>query len=222
MRRLLAAATVLGCQTPPLDFAFAIEASAETDEGEPLAGVDLYVGPRRLGATDAAGLARARLRGRDGARLVLRLAEPSGLRAMGPLETMATLQVLTPLGGGPPQPQPVRITARFAPLARSYVVLVRTDGRAGLGVQLFGKRQGATNEAGVAQLLFRAPPGDELHVGLDTGALPALRPANPSRVFQLADRDDVLVFDQDFRVGGHTRVKKLRRARPAPQGPQRL
>ncbi|MEK6609282.1 MAG: hypothetical protein AABZ30_16625, partial [Myxococcota bacterium] len=183
------------------------------------AGLRVTAGGAALGATDASGFLRGAVRGFDGDRVTLALTPPPGLRVAGAAERTATLQVVAPLGGGTPLPQALRLRATLTPLERRYVVLVRTDGRSGLPVRVFDRVLGETDASGVTQLLLRAPPGDEITVSLDTRAQPRLRPANPTRVFRLADRDDAFVFRQDFAEG----APRARRSTATPRGaPRRL
>jgi len=214
-----------GCGDQPSRHSFPMEAHARDDSGRPVARLRLHVDGKPVGHTGADGKLETVLRGRDGDRLRVRAEPPPTHRLLGAQEVHVVLQRATALGGGRAQSQVVRIPIRLAPRQRRYAILVLTDGHANLPIRVDERPVGQTDAWGVTQLLHEGPPGGSIAVVIDTGLRPNLRPSNPTRVFGLADHDDILLFQQDFRVERpadrrsasrrrRARLRRLRSARP--------
>lgn len=209
-----------GCREPPSTRSFPLAIQARDDTGRPVGLVEARVGNRLLGRTGDDGRLSAGIAGHDGERRSLSIAPPPTHRLASPSEISFPLQFATALGGEHAGTQPIHIAVQLVPRHRRYAVLVLTDGRSDLPLRV-GERLGDRTDAwGVAQVLHVGQPGQPLAVQIDTSAKPHLRPVSPSRTFHLPDHDDVLVFQQDFRVdppGQHRRKSGRRRG-----GPRRL
>lgn len=217
----LLCAVIVGCQETAAPTRFLIEARAVDEAGVGVADVAVSLGSRALGSTNHLGLMRAEIPGADGKHATLRFKVPTNSRALTDTEIPVVFQVVQGLHAETPEPQPIQGQVIVAPLTRTYVVLVHTN-KPSLPIRFFDREQGRTNAAGVAQLLFEAPPGDELAVTLDTSAMPQLQPTNPMRIFKLADTQEVFVFRQEFKQD-RKRFKGTRRTvNRATRGPRRL
>jgi hypothetical protein len=215
----LAALGLAGCASPPPQeiqqtFLFRVE----SDPGVPLAGAEL----RRSGGSDQvlatsddSGLVALGLRGRPGDRVQLEAACPEGHRS--PTEPLSI--VVRPLPEGAERPEYL-VSCR--PEQRSIVVAVRADRGANVPVRYLGKEIGRTDGDGVAHAALELTPGDSITLLLDTSSAEHrhLRPQNPSLKVTVPERDDVVVFDQPFKV---ERPKlKIKRELPQQVGPTRI
>jgi hypothetical protein len=105
------------------------------------------------------------------------------------------------------------------------VVAVRAEETADVPVMYLGREVARTDACGAAHVLMSAPPNTRVTIELrTTGAAGGrLRPQNPSLIFVVPDRDEIVAFDQRF-----TLEPVARRPRPvvhesAPdRGPVRL
>lgn len=93
------------------------------------------------------------------------------------------------------------------PTERQVVLVVSAGVETELPVLVDGVEE-ATTEDGVAHVLVERPPGSTLSVRIDTSVDPDLLPASPTRLFEIADRDELLLFAPPL-------------SRPAPAPPRR-
>jgi hypothetical protein len=191
-----------------------------SDDGEPLAGAVVGVDGVEAGVTDAQGLVSAVLRGPDGRLIAIDVQCPSGWTPKEGIQRDLRLRHIRPLGKPRGDLSPLESHFECSFSTRSHVLIVHTDGRADLPVMVTGKRVGATDSHGVAQVVIVGAPGDEVLVRLDTGDHPLLRPASPSRRLILPDKSRFLVFDQEFESREKHVKKSIRRKRTS--GPKRL
>ena len=99
---------------------------------------------------------------------------------------------------------------------------MRTQGGAGLSLQIDGKPAGITDADGIAHVLVHAERNlKSLNVSLDTSAHQELKPKNPSRTYELAGNDAVLVFDQAI-VATHKPVFHGASTKPRKHIPYRV
>lgn len=98
------------------------------------------------------------------------------------------------------------------PRLRKVVVAVRSEGGANLPVVYLDRPVTRTDAAGAAHFALALRPGEQFKVVLDTHENDKLKPASPAKVFVVGQADEVLVFDQPFKVD---------RPRPVYHGPVR-
>lgn len=201
---------------PALD----IEVSVVDDEGAGLEGAKVKLENLKGGVTDAGGHYRIGTRAEDGSRIGINVQCPQGYRNTGSTDGVVKIRHLREVGSTSPSMAPVTASFTCAPKVRSHVLVIRTDGRAGLPVKITGEVASITDEDGVAQHLITGAPGDEVNVVIDTSGQPALRPAMPSRRLILPDKSRFLVFDQSFEE--RVKEKKRRRKKKRAAGPRRL
>lgn len=209
---VLALLWAVGCEEkkPPSRFRVTFES---TRDGAPLEGVAFTAAGRLLGTTGPKGLLRVDLRGYDGDSVQVRARCPEGHReppAIPPL-------VLRPFRGLDPaaRARGLVVSVDCAPAERVAAVVVRVPGQGDLPIRVGGRVVTQTDPAGVAHVLVRQAPGATFRVDVDTSARPDIQQRNPGRTFTLADRDEVVLYDQPV----EQIVKKAprrRRPRPAP------
>lgn len=209
----------IGCQQGPSVRAYPLVVEAVAD-GKPLAGLQVRLHERELGATDAAGSFATELRGEEGQRVKLQVACPDGYRepeqpAPLTLRTMAALP--SEDGQGEPALAATRVSVECLPDQRMAVLVVRADGKPNLPILVHGEEVGRTSADGVGHAMLELEPGAELHVSLDTSSLPVLRPKNPARRFRIADEDSILVFDQPFEERVVEKKRKRRKKKKVVQ-----
>jgi hypothetical protein len=204
-----ALATLLfGC-APDDGERFDVHVEALSDEGFPLEGLPVKIDDRLVGRTGADGVVDLSLPGPEGRRVTIAVDPPSGFR--GATETRSiVLERLVRADGARAR---IEVATRFAPLARSYVLLVDV-GEPALPIEIFGVQKGTTNSEGVAMMLVPGVPGDDLQVRVTRGDRRDLVPASLSHIFSLPDHASACVLDGRFTT--------LRRPAPRPHRPMRL
>lgn len=214
------AASFVACEDPPPPPQFRVSFTALAD-ANPLGGVEIAIGGRPLGVTNAEGVLRARLEGREGAIVAYRVKCPAGHRepeASPPL-TLRQFRGLDPAAAA----RGVEITVQCRPSDRLAAVVVRAGGIANIPVLMQGQPVALTDTSGVAHLMLKLPPNTSFTMALDTSAHPLIAPANPSQPFVVPDSDEVLVFDAPL-IEQRAPVKRRRvvRAAPVSDGPVRI
>jgi hypothetical protein len=174
----------------------------------PLGGARINVDGAPAGVTDATGLCESALSGPDGRRVEVGLCCPDGLVPAGDAAREITLRRLSPVVAGDRRLAPIETVFACAPAEREHLLVVRTDGRAGLPVLVDGEVAAQTGLAGTAHVVIREAPGEEIEVVLDTSGRDELRPRSPSRRVRLPGEPRIVLFDQVF---------DERRQRAAPQ-----
>jgi hypothetical protein len=205
------AAALNGCGDPePLRFV--VHFTIRADEKLPVAGAQVLVRGKNLGATDATGELKVRLKGFEGDRLPITLQCPSGYAA-NPAENTLILRSIQGLGGE--ERKPVTMDMGCQPTKRDAVVLVHAGGAAtSLPIKIDGAVVGQTDALGFAHLHLRSDPGSNFEVSLDTSSNEKLMPQNPKQSFAVAGRDEVFVFEKSFKLP--PAPKKPRKAKPKP------
>jgi hypothetical protein len=172
---------------------YPVQIVAYADADKPLAGVQILLGKRTLGTTDAAGTVRLSLKGNEGDVAALSVKCPDTFAS-----PEASLSVgLRHFAEGSPPP---RFETRCVPLVRSFVVGIRTQNGAHLPILRLEKTIGKTDEYGVAHLLVQAAPHDLVTLTLDTTDSPLLRPQKPTLTFAAPDHDELILLEQKFTV----------------------
>jgi hypothetical protein len=195
---------------------FDIVFHATTDDDEPLDGVTLRAGDRLLGSSDPTGELRVSLTAVEGQRLTIGVACPASFAIpdpVPPLRLVHSRGVAEQAAGSSSIAFPVVCTRE----SREVVVIVHSEHGNLLPVLIDGKPVGATDENGVAHLLLdssRDVPSFE--VRLDTTERLDLKPANPTRTFELSGRDVIVLFEQTLTVAPKFAVRKAPPARHIP------
>lgn len=178
----------------PTRSVFDVDFRVTTDEGEPLAGAEIFNGKSLLGTTGTAGHLKAELEGNDGEMVSVSLSCPAGYTSLTkppPLRLTRMRQVTTH------DSRAMQFASACKRDVRDVVVLVRADGGAQLPVRVDGRLAGSTNSDGIAHILVHAARTVRgFDVSLDTSKRHDLRPRNPSRTYELAEHDAILVFHQ--------------------------
>ncbi len=201
------------CSEPPPPPRFVVTFQAESDPGEPLAGVTFHGPKGRLGTTDEDGRVGVAIRGREGTTVTFRVECPEGHKAE---QERIDVKLARLIGTGPDQEQGLRVSVRCPPSERALVVAVQARGGGGLPVKVDGRHVATTDPDGVAHLLLRGEPGRRFVLLLDTTERERLRPKNPSRVVAIADYDKITVFSQPFEEKRKRRRRRRKRKPPPP------
>jgi len=205
-----------GCSgtTPQPDRSrFAIEFRVTDDDHDALASTAITVGKQRLGTTGPGGVLKSDLSGAEGQSLPILIECPNGFT--GP-DRPAQLRLTHTRRVNVIGYQPMHYEAVCRRNVRDIVLAVRAQGGAGLPLEIDGKLAGVTDADGIAHVLVHADRNlKSLTVSLDTSARQELKPKNPTRTYELAGNDTVLVFDQPLVAthkpvlhGGGTKLRK--------------
>ena len=191
---------------------FAVVLAVHAEREAPVSGARVLAGKKLLGTTDAGGLSRLRLEGRDGQTVPLTIECPPGFSS--PEATVAVALRELAAGSRPP-----RFEAYCTATTHSVLVGIRAEHGANLPILQLERRVGATDAAGMAHvLLSNVTPDQPIALTLDTSQQPSLRPQNPVLTFLPAARDELVLLEQQF-----SRLEPKRKAKtPRPLGPQRL
>lgn len=210
---LLALLCMAGCKEEAAPV-FELSVRVESDPGTPVAGAVLSRSGKELARSDARGLIPLRLSGALGETLALEVSCPGGFRAPEKPLTVA----LRSLVDSARKPE-YRVTC--APELRNLVVTVRAPQAVGVPLTYLGKEIARTDQDGAAHALLKLAPGESVDLLLDTSGPEhaALRPQNPELKLVVPERDDVVLFEQQFRV---EQKAQPRARKPAPKGPVRL
>lgn len=221
MRRslFLALAALAGCAVAEAPLVEVIVQIVD-DEGAPLQGAAVSVGNQWSGRTDENGRYGFEAPLPDGLRLSMEVECPEGYSPVSPAPETVRIRHLEATPDGGPALAPIRREAACAPRIRSHVLIIRTDGRPDLPVEVTGGLLTETDRQGIAHVAVSGAPGDEIRVVIDTSARPELRPSSPSRRLVLPPRSRFLVFEQSFEERVEKRRRKKKRRRFA--GPRRL
>jgi hypothetical protein len=181
-----------------------------SDPERPLAGASIMRGEVPLGRSDAEGIVRIGLQGREGEEVRLTVKCPEKFVSP-PSPLSFKLRHLADSNRLP------ECTASCVPTERTVVVVVRTDG-VKLPVLYLGQELARTDESGAAHVLLSAPAQTpfELTLGTEEAHAARLRPQNPSMRFIVPDHDDILPFDQRFTELPEEKRAPVRRRKPAP------
>jgi hypothetical protein len=211
---LLALALVACADPEPL--AFSTHFSVVADGTSPVLGAAISARGAPVGSTNASGELQVRLRGFEGDRVPIYLQCPEGFAAK-PAESVIILRSVQGLGGE--ERKPIDHALGCQPSQRDAIVLVHVGGAAAsLPVKIDGAVVGQTDGLGFAHFYLRPDPGTRFEVALDTSSNDKLMPQNPQQTFQVETRDDVFVFDRDFKLPPPPKAKPVRkRAKPKPE-----
>jgi hypothetical protein len=217
---VMAGVLCMGCAPegdtrPTFEFA----ATARIDGVTALAGVEVSAAGRALGKTNTDGTVRARLRGKEGARVKIAAKCPNGYR----LQSAPQEVILRRFRNIDNSASVTRISIECAPTQRTAALVIRT--RPNISILIDGKKVAHTDSDGVAHASLELPPNTAFEVTLDTSAHPNLRPRNPATRLTLLDRDEVFPVEYEFKevapppppVAKVVVRKKRRRTRKKPR-----
>ena len=211
--RWLAALPLLvsaACASPKLR-SFDIRVQAESDPGVPLSGVSIARAGSLLGTSNTRGRLAASLTGRTGERVQLDVDCPAGF-------TAATQWLEITLRPREPRLASPMYAVRCRPQLRTLVIAVRAPRGIGIPLRHLGRELARTDAQGVAHALLHMPPNEDVRLVLDTSGPEhrSLRPQNPELKMSVADRDEVVLFDQPFVVHAPKPARVRAVAKPLP------
>jgi hypothetical protein len=188
---------------------FAVVVRVLDQVGSPLAGAKLSDKNKVLGTSDAQGVVKLSVPGREGDTLPLTVKCPETHAS--PEKPLAV--ALKSLGPGSPAPTfEARCTARV----HSTLVAVRTENGEDLPIVHQGKVVARTDASGTAHFELQLPPEHMVTLAFDTSEKAALRPQNPSLTFRTsATRDELVLLEQKFTIF-RKRVVVKEAPRPTP------
>ncbi len=192
------------CSTPPPEPTVQLEVWVHDDMDAALAGVSVSMDGVQVASTDAQGRARAMVVGSHAGKVQVAARCPPQHRPLDPRSVPLGAQVHT---------LTVRLVCK--PLERTLAIVVRAPGGQGAVVRADGEPVGRIDAEGVLHAVVQRAPESSLRLTIDTSAQPQLIPQHPVREVQVADRDDIVVFDQAFALAQPR--PRARRARKAPE-----
>jgi hypothetical protein len=184
-----------------------------SDPGEPVSDAGLLFNGKKVSTTDAEGMGKLRLGGRDGEVFDVTVACPRGFES----PTKPIKVALKRLADPTKMPE---YTVFCPPSTRAVVVAVRADNGENTPITYLGREVGRTDGSGAAHVLLNLQPGEQFSLTLDTTGddKKDMRPQNPVASFAVGQQDDIFVFDQKFE-----REKKVIYRGPArPKGPVKI
>jgi hypothetical protein len=178
-----------------------------SDPGEGLGGAVVAHDELEPQRSDASGVVKAQVNGREGDTVSFFVRCPEGYQS----PDAAVAIVLRRFSD--PSAVPLREVA-CPPLSRTLVVAVRAPGAADVPVLVDGQELARTDTRGVAHVSWEVPLGKIVELTLDTSAQPDLEPRSPRRTYGDLRADEVVVFSEHF--------ERRKRPKPRGQGPVSL
>jgi hypothetical protein len=197
-----------------------LNVTVSSPDNHPLSDVSIALDGLHSGKTSDRGNWSSNLSGPDGRRIKISVTCPSGWLPRNENPKEIVVRFMVPIGAPSSTPSPINTRFFCTPAISLSLLVVRTDGRAGMGIRGFGRQIATTNVDGIAQALLEGNPGSEIEITLDTNAYPRLYPQMPSRRLTIPPTSQILIFDQDFNEQPKRRKQKHRRRTKA--GPRRL
>lgn len=164
-----------------------------SDPGKPLEGAELLHNGKSVKTTDADGIAKLTLNGKDGETFDLFVKCPDGYQS-----PTKPLQVLLRRLADPSKSPEYATTC--PPTVRTAVVAVRAENGPNVAVMHLGREIGRTDASGAAHVVLKVKSDESFSLVLDTSekGKERLRPQNPAASFTVKDHDEVFVFDKKF------------------------
>jgi hypothetical protein len=179
-----------------------LQVAVRDDMGAALSGVPVLLDGVQVATSDTQGQARALVLGARVARVQVSAECPERYRP------------------APPRSLPLSAEAKAlaldivcSPRKRTLAVVVRAPGGEGAVVRADGEPLGRVNGEGVLHALVERPAESTLRLTIDTSEHPRVLPQHPVREVLVADRDEIVVFDQTFKRA----QPKAARPKPAPK-----
>jgi len=156
------------------------------EDGRPLAGRAVEIDGLVATTTARDGVARVAVSTAGPPRVRVGVSCPAGSRELPPRHVPRLIE------GGTAR---LELSFRCQPSLRALVVVVRAPGGEGLWLRADGEPLGRVAADGTLHAKVVRAPDSEVRLLLDTGDLP-LSPPNPVRELRVADRDELVIFDQ--------------------------
>lgn len=189
---LVMASVALGCGAPsPSVPASAVSIRVLDDEKEPVRDAEIYASGNLVARTDATGRAEVTVSGKEGATFNVEVRCPALYRSpTAPL-------VIRRFDARHAAPE---YAARCDKTRHTLVVAIRTQGAANMPVLHLGKEVARTDESGSAHVLVEGEVHERIELTLLTTdpKHAKLHPQNPLGAFEVAQRDEVKIFDVRF------------------------
>jgi hypothetical protein len=176
---------------PPQQFAFPVFG----DPGDPLAGAQVRTLGNVLATSSPDGVATFALDGRDGDTFDVAVECPSGYRSPTAPTTVTVHRLAS-------TDRIAEYDVSCPPTTRTVVVAVKGERGHRLPVRQLGQEIGHTDASGVATVVLRTGPQEQVDLTLDTSdpENADLRPQNPAASFVVGNKDEIFVFDPHFAV----------------------
>ncbi|HKY34849.1 MAG TPA: hypothetical protein VJN18_02815 [Polyangiaceae bacterium] len=175
---------------------YRVELRASASDGAPLAGVELSINGKAAGTTGADGRLLRDVTGAEGTLIRVGAKCPAG---SDPQSELPALRLARTKSISPSKSQALTAEVRCSPTHRDVVVVVKAERGSRLPVLIDGKPVATTDDDGTAHVMLRRAAGEgKVEVALDTAAQAGLKPVSPSRTYDLAGRDAVVLFEQSF------------------------
>ncbi|MBN2718956.1 MAG: hypothetical protein JXX14_24125 [Deltaproteobacteria bacterium] len=216
---LLIAISTTGCKKKdPLD-RWQVQVVVTDDESLPVPGATVRVDKSKT-TTDKSGLAKKKIWGREGDSVYTDVrCPPNWLTTSADGNRLVLKKVLSDSNSADPT---IVVRFRCIPRQKDHILIVKSNGKADLPVQLNGRTIARTNKDGIAQTVISGRQDEQIHLTLLTTEHPQLVPRNPSVLISLPPQRKILLFEQTFTDTPvpmpHRKRKKSRRH----TGPRRL
>lgn len=187
------ALSLVGCSSKPPP-RFEVVVKVQGDPGEPLVNAKVLLQGKQVGKTDEKGRTVLGLKGAEGQTYAFTVQCPEGYKSPAKPTTVTLRRIEEPSK----RPE---YMVDCPPTTRSVVVAVRADNGPNLPVVYLGEKIARTDDSGAADVLLKLPPNQSFKLSLDTSGddNKHLRPQNPSATFDVKEKDDIFVFDQEFK-----------------------
>jgi hypothetical protein len=209
--------SMFGCSSQPKTESVTLQVTVSDLSNTPVEGATVTLDKRRAGKTDADGMLKTIVPGKEGKKITAAVSCPEGYRNGKEATADVTVRVSRPLAKGDGAPLPIFAKLVCVSVTQKFVLVVRTNQSRKIPVSVGGNVIVYTDLDGVAQTVQSGPIGEEIEVVLNTDECPELSPRSPVRRLVIPDTPQILIFEQDFVV-----PKKKKKKRPAVLGPRRI
>lgn len=213
------AASALSCssQAPPTKYPITLRVVTGQ---RPMPGAQIVIHNRVQGATDQTGSFRMKMPGQEGSTVEVTVRCPNGFTSPATPLPVVLRSTIALDRGQRERGSGIETTVECPPSHRVAAVIIRTPGRGNIPIVYDNQVITRTDPQGVAHMIFRVAPSQQLQFRLDTSGYPQLRPANPTVTVNTRANDEVYVATQNFEELVERRT--VRRSGPVRTGPQRI
>jgi hypothetical protein len=188
------------------------------DRGKAVSGSRIRIGTSDLGASDASGELSAKLTGPDGGTLPMNVECPEGFSAARAPELIHFRQTRRLVRDGD---SARKISITCPRRERRVAVVVRAPGGKNLPVMVDGVERANTGSGQLAHLSLSGPPGKTVRLLMEPDAHSGLLPARAEKVLRIAEHDEIVLFEQEFRAPAPKKKRRRRHRRKGPPQPRR-
>jgi len=192
------ACLLVACASEHSEAPMLVRVHVRDDRGEPVAGATIEVEGIAAISSAADGRAQVSLGSRGSPRTRVGVSCPAAYRPVEPRHLVR---------GASTRSAPLELAFTCRPKLRTLVVVARAPGGEGLVLRADGEPLGQIGADGTLHALLRRAPESDLRLMLDTAGR-ALLPQHPARELRVADRDELVVFDERLSTA---------KVRPAPR-----